>query len=133
MLDRNRREFITALGCANSRRRSSNSFADSAIASSGSKGLGKTAPVRGSRHKLRHALRPGSAYSRRIEPALAPDQPGKEAVGSEGDDLRRAPPLAPAIPQLKRERSLLTNFGQAGASYQVLPKMVERGWGRHIH
>src|SRR5258708_34172638 len=41
-------------------------------------GIGKTAPVRGSRHELRHALRPRSAYSRRIEPALLPDQPGEE-------------------------------------------------------
>src|SRR5262249_16324518 len=38
----------------------------------------KTAPVRGSRHELRHALRPSAAYSRRIEPALLPDQPGEE-------------------------------------------------------
>src|SRR5260370_38492287 len=44
----------------------------------GVKGIGKTAPVRGSRHELRHALRPRSAYSRRIESALLPDQPGEE-------------------------------------------------------
>jgi len=42
------------------------------------KGIGKTAPARGRRHELRHALRPGSAYGQRIEPALLPDEPGEE-------------------------------------------------------
>ena len=42
------------------------------------KGIGQTAPIRGSRHELRHALRAGSAYSRWIEPALPPDQPDEE-------------------------------------------------------
>jgi hypothetical protein len=42
------------------------------------KRVSKTAPVRCRRHELRHALCPGPAYSRRIEAALLPDQPGKE-------------------------------------------------------
>ena len=43
------------------------------------KGIGKTAPVRDSRHELRGALRPPrSAYSRGIKPALLPDQPDEE-------------------------------------------------------
>src|SRR5262249_51479262 len=42
------------------------------------KGVGKTARARSRRHELRHALRPCTAYRRRIEAALLPDQPGEE-------------------------------------------------------
>jgi hypothetical protein len=41
-------------------------------------GVGKTALPRGRRHELRHALRAGAAYCRRVEAALLPDQPGEE-------------------------------------------------------
>src|SRR5438067_13011613 len=41
-------------------------------------GIGKTAPGRRGRHELRHALRPGAAYRRRVEPALLPDDPAEE-------------------------------------------------------
>ena len=41
-------------------------------------GIGKTAPGRRGRHELRHALRPGAAYRRRVEPALLPNEPGEE-------------------------------------------------------
>src|SRR6266699_4646250 len=44
----------------------------------GVKRLGKTAPARGRRHELRHALRAGAAHRRRVEAALLPDQPGEE-------------------------------------------------------
>ena len=44
----------------------------------GVKGVGKTAPARGRRHELRHALRAGAAHRRRVEAALLPDQPGEE-------------------------------------------------------
>jgi hypothetical protein len=42
------------------------------------KGVGKTARVRRRWHELRHALRAGAAYCRRVEAALLPDQPGEE-------------------------------------------------------
>src|SRR5450830_122022 len=44
----------------------------------GVEGVGKTAPARGRRHELRHALRAGAAHRRRVEAALLPDQPGEE-------------------------------------------------------
>jgi hypothetical protein len=44
----------------------------------GVEGVGKTAPARGRRHELRHALRAGTAHRLRIEAALLPDQPGEE-------------------------------------------------------
>src|SRR5215831_2095887 len=44
----------------------------------GVEGIGKTAPARGRRHELRHALRASTAHSRRVEAALLPDQPGEE-------------------------------------------------------
>jgi hypothetical protein len=57
-------------------------------------------------------------------PSLAPDQPGKEAVGFDGDDLRRAPPQAPpaentAEKQRVRQQMLARNWHDDAISSEL--------------